>query len=118
MDLRVRTNNNNSLVLGADANLAYRATTLKNQQDITVTGHAGVAYDAINNQPSTLSSFVAGGPSFSTYGIQYNGAVFRGGVGLTLANPTKPLSVNLNADLQTGNNGSSGIYSATLKYKM
>ena len=118
MDLNVRSNNNSSLVLGADANVAYRATTLKNQQDLTLTGHAGVAYDVINSQPSTISTFVAGGPGFSTYGIQYNDAVFRGGLGLTLANPTKPLSVNLNADLQTGNNGYSGIYSATLKYKI
>ena len=118
MDLNVRANNNSSLVVGADANVAYRATTLKNQQDVTLTGHAGVAYDLVNSQPSTISTFVAGGPSFSTYGIQYNGAVFRGGVGLTLANPTKPFSINLNADLQSGNNGNSGIYSATLKYKV
>lgn len=118
MDLQVNSNNNSTLVLGADANIAYRATTLKNQQEVTLTGHSGVAYDVINNQPSTISTFVASGPSFSTYGIQYGGAVYRGGVGMTLANPTRPLSVNLNADVQTGNNGTSGIYSATLKYKV
>ena len=118
MDLNVRSNNNSSFVVGADANIAYRAGTFGNQQDLTITGHAGVDYDVLHNQPSTISTFAAGGPSFSTYGIQYSGAAFRGGIGLALANPTKPLSFNLNGDVQAGNNGYNTVYTATIQYKL
>ena len=118
MDLSVRSNSNSAFVVGADANIAYRAGTFANQQDLTLTGHAGVDYDVIHNQPSTISTFVAGGPSFFTYGIQYSGAAFRGGIGLALANPTKPLSFNLNGDVQAGNNGYNTVYTATIQYKL
>ena len=72
----------------------------------------------IQSQPQVTSTFVAAGSSFSTFGVQFNGAVFRGGVGLMLTTPTKPLVVELNYDLQVGNNAYSGVGAATIKYKL
>jgi uncharacterized protein with beta-barrel porin domain len=118
MDLSVDSNNNSSLVLGAYCNGAYHLTTMINQHDLTLTGYAGVAKDVINSQPHINSTFVAGGPSFSTFGVQFNGVVFRSGAGLTIASQTKPLSIELNYDLQAGNNAYSGIGAATIKYKL
>lgn len=118
MDLSVASNHNTSLVLGAYGNGAYHLVTMNNQYDLTLTGYAGVAGDVINSQPQTISTFVAGGASFSTFGVQFNGAVFRGGAGLTIANQAKPLSFELTYDLQAGNNAYSGIGAATLKYKL
>ena len=89
MDLSVAANNNASLVLGAYGNGAYHLTTLKDQHDLTLTAYAGVAGDVINSQPQVTSTFVAAGSSFSTFGVQFNGAVFRGGVGLILTGSTK-----------------------------
>jgi len=118
MDLSVATNNNSSLVLGANGNVAYHLTTIKDQRDLTFTAYAGVAGDVINSQPQVTSTFVAAGSSFSTFGVQFNGAVFRGGAGLMFTTPTKPLIVELNYDLQVGNNAYSGVGSATIKYKL
>ena len=117
MNLNVQANNDNSLLLGADANVSYHAATSIYQQNLTLTGHVGIAYGLLNNQPSTIATFTAGGPAFSTYGIQYNDAVCRAGLGVSLDTPKKPFSLNLNYDLQEGNNGYSGLFSATLKYK-
>ena len=118
MDLSVSTNNNSSLVLGAYGNGAYHLKTLKNQRDLTLTAYAGVAGDVINSQPQVTSTFVAAGSSFSTFGVQFNGTVFRGGAGLILTSSTKPLIVELNYDLQVGNNAYSGVGAATIKYKV
>ena len=118
MALSVAANNNSSLVLGAYGNGAYHLATLNDQRDLTLTAYAGVAGDVINSQPQVTSTFVAGGSSFSTFGVQFNGAVFRGGVGLILTNQTKPLIVELNYDLQLGNNAYSGVGAATIKYKL
>ncbi len=71
----------------------------------------------MNSQPQVVSTFVAGGSPFSTLGVQFNGVVFRGGAGLILTNSTSPLTVELNYDLQTGNNAYSGVGAATIKYK-
>jgi hypothetical protein len=117
MDLSVASNNNSSLVLGAYGNGAYHLLTMKNQNDLSVTGYAGLAGDVLNNQPQTLSTFVAGGGSFTTFGVQFNNVVFRGGAGLSLSNPDKPLIVELNYDAQVGNNAYSAIGAATLKYR-
>jgi outer membrane autotransporter protein len=117
MDLLVASNHNSSLILGGYGNGAYHLATLQDQRDLSLSGYAGVAGDVINNQPQTRSSFVAGGASFTTYGVQFNGLVFRGGAGLTLTNLTKPLSIELNYDLQAGNNAYSGVGSATIKYR-
>lgn len=118
MDLSVDSNDNSSLVLGAYCNGAYHLTTMINQHDLILTGYAGIAKDVLNSQPHINSTFVAGGPSFSTFGVQFNGVVFRGGAGVTIASQTKPLSVELNYDLQAGNNAYSGIGAATIKYKL
>ena len=118
MNLSVAANNNSSLVLGAYGNAAYHLTTLKDQGDLTLTAYAGVAGDVINSQPQVTSTFVAGGSGFSTFGVQFNGAVFRGGTGLMLASSTKPLILELNYGLQVGNNAYSGVGTATIKYKV
>lgn len=117
MDLLVSANQNSSLVLGAYANGAYHLTNVHKQHDLALTGYAGIAGDVINSQPQVTSTFVASGSTFSTFGVQFNGAVFRGGAGLTLTNPTSPFLVELNYDVQAGNNAYSGIGSATIKYK-
>ena len=88
------------------------------QQDLTLTGYAGIARNVLNSQPEATATFVAGGPSFSTNGIPFNELVFRGGMGLLLANPTKPLRVNLNYDLQSGNNAYSGVGTLTVTYRV
>ncbi len=48
-------------------------------------------------------------PIFSTFGVQFNEVVFRGGAGLMVANPLKPYYFELNYDLQSGNSAYSGI---------
>lgn len=117
MALMVASNNNSSLVIGAYGNGAYHFPTI-NQQDLTLTGYAGIAGNAFNSQPQVLSTFVASGTSFSTFGVQFNGPVFRGGAGVKLSSPTKPLIIELNYDLQVGNNAYSGAGAATIKYKV
>lgn len=118
MDLLVSSNHNSSLVLGAYANGAYRLTNVHEQHDLVLTGYAGVAGDVINSQPQVMSTFVASGTRFSTFGVQFNGAVFRAGAGVTLSSPTSPFLIELNYDLQTGNDAYSGICAATIKYKI
>ena len=118
MDLLVASNNNSSLVVGVYTNGAYHLKTPESKQDLTLTGYVGIAGDLLNSQPQTVATFIAGGPSFSTFGVQFSEVVFRGGVGLTVATPAKPFSVSLNYDLQTGNNAFSGVGSATIKYKI
>ena len=117
MDLSVDSNNNSSLILGAYGGGAYHLKTLQSHYDLTLTGYGGIAGDVINNQPQTTATFVAGGPSFSTFGVQTNGIVFRGGAGLACVNTTKPFTVSFNYDLQAGNNAYSGIGSVTIKYE-
>lgn len=118
MDLLVSSNHNSSLVLGAYANGAYRLTNVHKQHDLALTGYAGVAGDVINSQPQVMSTFVASGTRFSTFGVQFNGAVFRAGAGITLSSPTSPFLIELNYDVQTGNDAYSGIGAATIKYKI
>ena len=117
MDLLVASNHNSSLVLGAYANGAYHLNNIHNEHRLTLTGYVGFAGDVINSQPQVLSTFIASGSSFSTFGVQFNGVVFRGGAGLVLTSPTSPLLVELNYDLQVGNNAYSSIGAATIKYK-
>ncbi len=117
MDLSVASNTNSSLVLGAYGNGAYHLTSIHNQHDLTLTGYAGFAGNVIDSQPQVMSTFVASGSTFSTFGVQFNDVVFRGGAGLIITNQTKPLTVELNYDLQVGNNAYSGIGAATIKYK-
>jgi uncharacterized protein with beta-barrel porin domain len=116
MDLSVDSSNNSSLVFGAYEHGAYRLTTFNNKQDLTFTAYIGIARDVLNSEPETTATFVAGGSSFNTFGIQINSTVFRSGVGLTFANPTKPFRMNLNYDMQTGNNAYSGMGSVTVAY--
>jgi len=118
MDLAVNSSNNSSLVLGAYTNAAYHLARSNNKQEITLTGYAGIAGDVLNSTPTVSSTFVAGGPSFSTFGAQFNSVVFRSGVGLNFQHPTQPVSLSLNYDLQAGNNAYSGVGSATLSYKL
>lgn len=118
MDLWINSSKNSSFILGAYGNEAYHMTTFKNQQELTLTGYAGIARNLLNTQTQTTATFAAGGPSFATDGAQFNGFVFRGGVGLILANPTKPLKLSLNYDLQAGNNAYSGVGALTISYKM
>lgn len=118
MDLEVSSNNNSSLVLGVYAHAALQMPTLKNQYDVTLTGYVGASHDVLNDEPETTATFIAGGPSFTTSGVQLNEFVFRGGAGLAIENPTKPLKVNLNYDLQAGNNAYSGMGSITFLYKI
>ncbi|TAL59000.1 MAG: autotransporter domain-containing protein, partial [Legionella sp.] len=116
MDLSIASNHNSSLVLGAYGNGAYHLST-QNQRDLTLTGYAGFAGNVINSQPQVSSTFIASGSTFSTFGVQFNEVVFRGGIGLSLTCPTNPLSIELNYDLQAGNNAYSGVGAATIKYK-
>ena len=118
MDLKIASSNTSSLVLGAYGQGAYRLTKFSNQQDLSLTAYAGIARDVLNTEPQTTATFIAGGSSFSTFGVRMNKLVFRGGVGLTLANPTKPLKMKLNYDLQTGNNAYSGIGTFTVTYNI
>jgi autotransporter-like protein len=118
MDLSVDSNNNSSLVLGAYGNAAYHLVTLNNDQDVTVSGYAGIADNVLNSQPETTATFVAGGPSFSTFGVESDEIVLRGGVGLEMTNPMKPLKVSANYDLQKGNNAYSGVGTITISYKL
>jgi hypothetical protein len=117
MNLFVASSNNSSLILGAYGNLAYHLKT-NHEYDLTLTGYAGIADNVINSQPRTTATFVAGGPSFSTFGVNANAAVFRGGAGLVIAKEAKPLALEFNYDLQTGNNAYSYVGSATLKYSV
>ena len=118
MDLSVASNNNSSLVLGVYGNGAYHLPRIHNQHDLTLTGYAGLAGDVLNNQPQVLSTFVASGSTFSTFGVQFNEVVFRGGAGVILTSPKRPLIFELNYDLQVGNNAYSGVGAATIKYKI
>lgn len=118
LGLKVASNNNSFLVLGAYGNAAYHLATFRNQQDLALSGYAGFAHNVLNTQPQATSTFIAGGPSFSTYGVEFNKTVFRSGIGLTLANPCKPLKMNVSYDMQTGNNAYSGIGSITITYKI
>ncbi len=118
MDLAVATNNNSSLVLGATFNGAYHLTTLKSPHAVTLTGYAGVAKNVINSQPQVSATFVAGGPSFSTPGVQFNGLVLRGGIGLMMTSQTNPLIIELNYNVQSGNNAYSNTGAATIKYEL
>jgi uncharacterized protein with beta-barrel porin domain len=117
MDLSVATNNNSALVLGAYGNSTYHVTT-RNQQDLTFTGYVGVASNVLTRQPQTMARFIAGGSNFTTFGIEPYRLVFRGGMGLTIANPAKPFKVKLNYDLQAGNNTTSSAGALTLLYLM
>ncbi len=118
MDLSVATNKNSSLVLGATCNGAYHLATIKNHHDLTLTGYAGVAKNVINSQPQVSSTFVAGGSRFSTSGVQFNGLVLRRGIGLAMTSQTNPLIVELNYDVQSGNNAYSNTGTATIKYEL
>ncbi len=118
MDLSVNANNNSSLVLGAYGHAAYHLISLSDKPALTLTGYVGIADDALHSQPQTTATFVAGGPSFSTYGVPFNRLVFRGGVGLTCANLIKRLTVNVNYDLQAGNDAYSGAGAVTIAYKI
>ncbi len=116
MNLLVGASNNSSLILGAYCNGAYNLASVYKRQNLTLTGYVGVAGDVLSSQPQVSAAFIAGGPYFNTFGVQFNQAVFRGGAGLVLTNPNNPFSINLNYDAQVGNNAYSNIGSATIKY--
>ena len=117
MDLLVASNHNSSLLLGAYGNGAYRLRNSHNQNELTLTGYAGFAGNVMNSQPQVLSSFIASGSRFSTFGVSFNDVVFRGGAGFRLTSPKTPFVIELNYDLQAGNNAYSGVGAATIKYK-
>lgn len=118
MDLSVNSNNVSSLVLGAYANASYHFISLKSLWDTALTTYIGIADNVLNSEPENTATFVAGGPNFTTGGVQFNQLVFRGGVGLAVSNPVKPFSLNLNYDLQSGSNVFNNVGSITLSYKI
>jgi hypothetical protein len=117
MDLHVNSNDQDALMLGADADAAYTLPTTLKDQWVVLTARLGLAYDVLNDQSSTKSNFVAGGPQFTTDGIQYDDVVLRGGVGIKVVNGKGPLSGSVNYDVTSGNDANTSVVSATVKYK-
>jgi hypothetical protein len=118
LDLEVAASNTSSLIFGAYAYSAYQLPLLLDEHNLVATGYAGIARNVLNTQPETTATFLAGGSSFATFGVQNDEFIFRGGIGLALSNPHKPLRVNLNYDLQVGNNAYSSVGSITMTYKI
>lgn len=118
MNLAVNSNHNSSLILGAYAHSVYHLRRLNNLRNFTFDMHVGLTDNVLNDQPDTTAIFSAGGSSFSTFGIPYNQVVFRGGVGLSCENRTKPLFVSLDYNLQAGDNAFNNIGAITLTYKL
>lgn len=118
MNLWVNSNHNSSLILGAYAHSVYHIGKLNSLRNFTFDIQVGLADNALNDQPNTTAVFSAGGSGFSTFGIPYDAVVFRGGVGLSFENRTKPLFVSLDYNLQAGNNAFNNIGSVTLTYKL
>ena len=116
MDLSVDSSNYASLVLGAYGRGAYHVATFSNHENLMVSAYAGLAHDVLDHRLQTTATFAAGGGGFTTAGPDLHGFFFRGGAGVTVANPTKPLKIALNYDFQAGNKTFSNVGALTLTY--
>lgn len=65
----------------------------------SLTANLGLGFDAINDQASLTSSFVGGGASFATNGIDQSPLLLRAGLGLEM-NPSSNLEIVTRYDLE------------------
>jgi outer membrane autotransporter protein len=77
-DLQVDSIDTQELIFGLDGKFMHPLN-----DTVTLTGNLGVGFDAINDQNSITSSFVGGGASFVTRGMDPSPWIGRGGLGVT-----------------------------------
>jgi hypothetical protein len=111
----------------AGANLKVDASTFKeflitgdvkfahqmNEQNKLV-GNISAGYDFLNKQVQTTSSFVGGGPTFETKGLEVSPWLYRAGIGL-IHDDKKGMEYSVRYDLETR---SSGYLNQTLSAKL
>lgn len=79
LNLKVKANNSDALILAADGKVSHRLTDASSVQ-----ANLGVGYDLIGKRTSVVSSFAgASDMSFTTQGATPKRFILRGGVGLT-----------------------------------
>jgi outer membrane autotransporter protein len=94
LDLAVRSNNTDTLVLGVDGKLAYALS-----DTARITANMGVGYDVLSDRNSITSSFVGGGAAFSTKGIDPSPWIMRGGLGFVMSR-SKSMEVTASYDAE------------------
>jgi len=77
---QVNANRAEALELGLGAKLRHQVN-----DKTSINADLGVAYDTFNERSAITSSFVGGGPSFTTSGIKPDPWIRRAGLGLTYA---------------------------------
>ena len=81
-----------------------------------LTAHLEVGVEALDDQTEITSTFVSGGPSFTTEGSDQGDVIVTTGLGLNLMQE-EPLNVSINYDAAIRDQYNDQELSATLRYK-
>lgn len=85
LGLKVEGETYDELIFAVDGKINYDLSDA-----LSLTGNLGLGFDAINDQATITSSFVGGGGTFVTNGVDPCALLFRGGLGLVM----HPANVN------------------------
>lgn len=78
LNLNVRSRSTEALVFGVDGKLSHQV-----DERFSVTGNAGIGYDAMNERASVVAAYAgAAGASFTTHGIRPDPWLARAGLGM------------------------------------
>jgi outer membrane autotransporter protein len=111
LNLKVDDNDADSFVLGIDGRLSYAL----NEQDSRFTAHVGAGYDTISDTPALTSTFVGGGPAFTTEGAKPDQVVYQAGVGLEF-HATDQVDVYINYEYEGREDFSNQLAVATVRW--
>ena len=112
LNLQVRSNDADSLVLGIDGRFAFEFGESGSQ----FTTHLGVGFDVLTDESTLIASFVGGGSPFQTTSAEPDEIVYGVGVGLTL-NATEGLQVLLNYEYEAREDFDNQMFNVSLRWK-
>ncbi len=99
LDLSVSSQTYRELMLTAAVKAGYSLAP-----GLVLTGHAGVGYNALNDQVSTSAAYAGGGGAFVTEGLDVSPWLYTAGIGLTGLKAGR-MELGLNYDIETSTTG-------------
>jgi outer membrane autotransporter protein len=109
--LKVDGRTDDSLIFTVGSKLNFRV-----EDDSSVTAHLELGYDALGGHSQLSSTFVGGGPTFTTEGTEPGKWVLTTGFGINLME-TQQLNMSINYDATLREQYNDQSVSATIRYK-
>ena len=110
LGLRVEGETYDELIFAVDGKINHELN-----DTVSLTGNLGLGLDAINDQGSITSSFVGGGGTFVTDGVDPSALLFRGGLGLMMQ-PVNGIELVARYDLEAREDFAN--HTVSMKFRM